>query len=170
MRSCKADLVLMDGAQSAGNVSLLTARALGRCQWAAALAQGLASALSASRDHRTVCPLHMGAGLSQSPAAPPHTSPSASSRLFSFASSYLFKRKKTAAAQPFTHICWREGLALSSSLFSRKTFLQICCVENKMTFFSSHALALVCKPRHAAMGRAGQLSTHNLTPALQTYI
>lgn len=97
---CKAELVLMDGAGSTGNVSLPTARAgavprsVGHCQWAAALARGLASALAPSRDHRTVCPLCMGTGLSQSPAAPPHTSPSASSRLFSLASSYLFKRKK----------------------------------------------------------------------------
>lgn len=114
----------------------------------------------AETTEQCVCALCMGTGLSQSPAAPPHTSPSTSSRLFSLASSYLFKKEKTAAGSAFHSNHWREGLALSSSPFSRKMFLQTCCVENKMTFFSSHALVLICRPRHAATGRAGQLSTH----------
>jgi len=140
---------------------------------AAALAQGLAPAPALGRDHGTVRPQPTGALPGTGPASrrqqslhvpqrlvpKPCASPVSWQQAFQLGKKLLVSKEKSLPAQPFTQTYCRKGLALSFSPYPTEMLFQTCCAENVMTFFSSHALVLIRRPRHAAMGRAQQLIT-----------
>lgn len=137
----------------------------------------LASAPALGRDHRMVWLLLTGASPGTGAASrqsaeavcPTEAFPkdllcsraaasSASSRLCSSARSYLLQRKIISGSALYLNLLQKGSRSLPSSPHLGEMPLQTCCVESIMIFL--HALVLICRPMHAATGRAQQLSTH----------
>lgn len=159
------------GRVSADSTSRGSATLSGTLSVGSSPGMGLASALALSRDHYNTLSSRMGTGLSQSPAARPRSTPSASSRLFSLARSYLFKRKKQQQLSLLRKSIGEKVSLSPPLLFLGRCSFKLAVQKIKLPFSPHMHLFLFAGPGMLLWGGQGSYEHMNkLTPALQMYI